>query len=264
MYAEAADVTDDRKREAFLKFIGRSLTRRGINAVLGISRDLEGVTISADSLDADPYLLNVDNGYVDLRTGDLYKHDPACLMTRLIPWGYEPKATAPLWDAFLEKVLPNEDTRNYVHRWIGYSATGSIKERRLAIWYGIGRNGKTTLREVIDDILGDHTRVGPKELLVGRKDGTIPTDLAGLKGKRSVTVSESDKGQPLNSALVKQMTGGDTVTARFMRQDFFDFVPTFKLTMLTNYKPKADSDDPAIWDRIDLVGLREEKKPGFP
>jgi len=206
-----------------------------------------------DDLDADPWVLNCQNGTVDLRTGELHPHDREQRITKLAPVDYDLDATAPQWDAFLERILPSQDTRDFVQRAVGYSLTGDTSERALFILHGTGANGKTTTLEAIRGVLGDYSLRTPTSTLMARQGDSVPSDVARLRGARFVSASETEDGRAFSESLLKDLTGKDTVSARFMYSDFFEFRPTCKLWLGTNHKPRVRGTDDAIWDRLKLI-----------
>jgi putative DNA primase/helicase len=231
----------------------RSESRQRIEAMIVLAQSEPGIPVAPDRLDHDPWLLTVENGTLDLRTGDLRDHQREDLITKLAPVTYDPEAKAPTWSAFLERVLESESLRRFVQRAAGYSMTGDTRERILLLLYGIGRNGKTTLLEAIREALGDYALKSPAETLMAKPAGGIPNDVARLKGARFVSASETEANRRLAESLVKEITGSDTISARFMRAEWFDFKPTHQVWLATNHKPQITGTDPAIWDRIKLV-----------
>jgi putative DNA primase/helicase len=208
----------------------------------------------SDNLDADPWLLNVQNGTLDLRTGKLRKHRREDLMTKLAPVAYEAQAAAPTWEVFLHRIFGGDaDLIRFVQKAVGYSLTGSTQEQCLFILYGTGANGKSTFLNVVSTMLGKYASHTPTEtLLVNRSDG-VRNDLARLQGARFVTAVEAEGGRRLAEAQVKQLTGGDKVTARYLYQEHFEFYPTFKIWLAVNHKPTIQGTDHAIWRRIRLI-----------
>jgi putative DNA primase/helicase len=223
--------------------------------MVALARSESGIPVTVDQLDRNPWLLNVNNGVLDLRTGDLRSHRRQDLMTRFAPVRYDPEATCPTWLAFLDRIMNgNQNLIQFLQRAIGYTLTGSARERVLFMLHGGGANGKSTLLETISTLLGDYAKSTRAEtLLVKTYDGGIPNDLAALKGARFVSTSETEDGKRLAEALVKALTGGDTISARFLRGEFFTFRATFKLWLATNHKPTIRGSDNAIWDRIKLI-----------
>lgn len=223
------------------------------DAALGLLKKL--LSVDVNQLDADPWLLNCDNGTVDLRTGQLREHRAADFITKLAPVTYDPAAQAPRFRSFLDDIFVSQShVIEFVQRWYGYTATGSTREHFLVIHWGGGSNGKSTLIKAVESVLGDYATAAPTGLLTAKdSDGRHPAEIAKLQGIRLATASESEDGAKLREAFVKQMTGGDTLTARRMYGDWFDFKPTHKLQLFTNSKPQIRGSDFGIWRRILLV-----------
>jgi len=253
MYREAEQAADEKVRKAAARHAIRSESQMRVRAMLGLARSEDGIPVTADQLDTDPWVLNVANGTLDLHTGELRDHRREDHITKLAPVEYDPDASAPTWEAFLEQVLPGEELRRFLKRAVGYSLTGDTSERVLLLLHGTGKNGKSTLLEAIRDALGDYAMKTPTETLLAKPAGGIPNDLARLKGARFVAASETEANRRLAEAMVKEITGRDTISARFMRAEWFDFRPEFKIWLATNHKPEVRGTDPAIWDRIRLV-----------
>lgn len=251
MLRTAAELTGD-DRAAMIKWALQSEAAPRIDAMVRLARSDPRVAVGVDDLDADPWLLNVGNGTVDLRTGRLHDHDRANLITKLAPVDYQPEADAPIWAEFLERVLPDEEVRRFVQQVAGYALTGVTTEQILTFAYGTGANGKTTLFETLMAMLGDYAKAAEPDLLMARQEAH-PTGVADLRGARLVVSSELDEGRRLAEATVKKLTGGDRIKARFMRQDFFEFDPTHKLVLHANHRPIIRGTDHAIWRRLRLV-----------
>jgi putative DNA primase/helicase len=254
MYREAATLPDD-QRKALAAWALKSESEGRLNAMIALAASEPGIPVLPDDLDADPWLRNVTNGTIDLRSGMLAEHDSSRLTTKLAPVDYDLEAGCGLWLAFLNRVMGGRaDLVRFQQRKLGYALTGDTSERCIFIEYGSGRNGKTVCAETVAAVMGDYARRAPIELLLAkRQEGGIPNDLAALKGARFVQCAESEEGRRLAEATVKALTGGDTITARFMRGEWFEFPATFKLTLATNHKPVIRGTDPAIWDRIRLT-----------
>jgi putative DNA primase/helicase len=251
IYREASEEGDENRRKALAKHARASESERRIRAILELAKS--EVAVSPDELDADPWLLNALNGTIDLRTGKLREHRREDFVTKLAPVEYRPDATAPAWEAFLKRVLPSADLRGFVQRAAGYSATGDTSEQCMFIHHGPGANGKSTFQETLSAALGDYAMRTPTETLLVKRSGAVPNDVARLKGARFVTASETEEGRRLAEGLVKDLTGQDTISARFMRAEWFDFKPTHALHLSTNHKPEIRGTDAAIWRRIRLV-----------
>jgi putative DNA primase/helicase len=174
-------------------------------------------------------------------------------MTKASPVAYDKTATAPTWDTFLERVVPDADVRRFVQKAIGYSMTGDVSEQVLFFLHGGGANGKSTFLNAILHALGDYGRQSAPDLLMFKYGNEHPTAQADLLGRRFVTTIEAQEGRRMAEVMVKQLTGGDMVTARRMREDFFSFAPTHKIWLAANHKPVIRGTDYAIWRRIRMV-----------
>jgi putative DNA primase/helicase len=223
--------------------------------MIALAQFQPGIAITPDDLDNDIWLLNVHNGTINLKTGQLRPHSRDDLITRLAPVEYDPQAACPTFERFLERILPSEALRQFVQWAIGYALTGDVSEQALFVQYGPGGdNGKSTLLETIMALMGDYGLTTPAETLMERPSGSVPNDVARLKGSRFVAASESDAGHRLAENTVKRLTGNDTITARFMRAEWFDFRPTHKIFLATNHRPEVrGGGSKSIWDRIKLV-----------
>ena len=252
MYAEAATLHEADARERLAKHAHQSEARARLDAMVSLVKAKVWATL--DGFDIDPYLLNVQNGTVDLQTGALRRHARADYITKLSPVCYEPGATAPTWNRFLKEIMNgNDGLVRYLQRALGYSLTGLTTEQVLFMLYGSGANGKSTLLRIWGEMLGDYAMQTPTETLMVKREGAIPNDVARLVGARLVTAVEVSEGRRFDEALVKQVTGGDPVSARFLRQEFFQFTPAFKLFLAVNHKPSIRGGDHAIWRRIRLI-----------
>jgi putative DNA primase/helicase len=209
--------------------------------------------INVEQLDAHPSLLNVANGTLDLRTGELHEHCRDDLLTKIARVAYNPAARAPRWEAFLERVLPNVEVRLFLQRHGGYAIVGQGGEQVLLLLWGEGANGKTTYVEVMHGVLGDYAQQTPASTLLAKSGDQIPNDVARLRGARFVAAVETDMGRRLAEGLVKRLTGGDTLAARFLFHEYFEFRATFALLLATNHKPRIVGTDHAIWRRINMV-----------
>jgi putative DNA primase/helicase len=260
IYREASEAGDEDRRKTLAKHAAASESETRIRAMLELAKS--EVPVSPDELDAETMLLNVLNGTIDLRSGNILEHSRDDLITKLAPVDYDPDAEAPAWEAFLGRVLPGEDLRSFVQRAAGYSATGDTSEQCMFIHHGPGANGKSTFQETLAAALGDYAMRTPTETLLVKRSGGVPNDVARLKGARFVTASETEEGRRLAESLVKDLTGQDTISARFMRAEWFDFKPTHALHLSTNHKPEIRGTDAAIWRRIRLVPWAVTIPPG--
>ncbi|MFZ6767784.1 DNA primase family protein [Undibacterium sp. Di26W] len=243
---------------SLMKWAQRSEMKTTIDAALATATKL--LEIDSVDLDAAPYVLNVANGTIDLRTGELRGHEPRDFITKMIDVVYNPETVSETFTDVLTKVccedhLPwkHRHVSNFLKRWFGYCATSDIREHKFVVHYGNGRNGKSTIIDAVTGVLADYSGVAAPGLLISSKNEKHPTEIASLMGKRMITVHETNEGGMLREDFIKQATGGDRLTARFMRGDFFEFTPTHKLQMLTNYKPSVRGQDAGIWGRVLLV-----------
>lgn len=255
MLDEAKTLPSDGKNSPAAQLIAharRSESDNKIKAFLNLAKSWIGV--SPDDLDSNPWVLNCRNGLLDLRTGELLPHRADDLITKLVPYEYDPHAECPHWLQFLDRIFDgNQRLIDYIQRAVGYSLTGVIREQCLFFLHGNGANGKSTFLTVVQDILGDYSRDTPTDSLMIKQNDTIPNDIARLKGARLVTAVETEADKRMAESLVKRLTGGDTITARFMRQEFFQFRGTFKIFLAANHKPAIRGTDDAIWRRIKLI-----------
>lgn len=253
VYTEAAAEDDPDRRKLIGKWAQRSHAASSVREMVFIAEAHADVVVRPDELDADPWLLTVANGTLDLRTGQRRPSRREHLITRLAPVEHDPAGACPTWADFLAQVIPDDGLRQLVQRAVGSSLTGIVREQRFFVLHGSGANGKSTFIEIVRALLGDYAVATPAEtLLVSRNEG-IPNDLAALRGARFVSAVESDDGRRLSESTVKALTGGDTVTARFMRGEFFSFTPELKLWLATNHLPTIGSTGEAIWRRLQPV-----------
>lgn len=225
---------------------------------------------SARDLDAQPYLLTVRNGTIDLDPPEeeaytedgsfagevLRPHRREDLATRMVPVPHDRSAECPHFRAFLADILPDPDLRDFIQRWFGYCLTGDISEQSLAVFYGTGRNGKSTLLDTIKHVLGDYAATVPIETFLHddrKRGGDATPDLARLPGVRLVLASEPEVGARFSESTIKTITGGEAITARHLFRDMFEYTPAFKLVISCNHRPTVRGQDKGIWRRILLV-----------
>ena len=242
-----------------------------IDAMLSKASSERGVPILPDDLDKDFFLLNVTNGTIDLRGGLLRAHRREDLITRLAPVEFHPEAKCPTWLAVLEKIFGRDkDLIKFWKMLCGVCLTGDVSPQILPVLYGAAQNGKSTILNVLLEILGpDYAIAAPPGLLTLKKGERHPTELASLFNKRLVVDSETAEGAQFNETLVKQLTGGDKISARRMKEDFWEFKPTHKILMCTNHKPEIRETKNAIWRRVKLVPFNvtiptDEQDPRLP
>ena len=212
------------------------------------------LTITVAELDAHPWLLNVDNGTVDLRSGEIHDHRRDDYLTQMTPIEWDDAAECPTWRQFLDQAMGGDTLLVlYLQRLVGYSITGHTTEQVLLFLYGSGSNGKSTFLTAVKEMLGEYACSAPRDLLMVQKTPKHETEFARLHGKRVATGAEVGDGQRFDEAKVKDLTGSDIVPARRMNEDFWDLRPTHKLWLAGNYKPTIIGADLGIWRRIRLV-----------
>ncbi len=239
--------------QALSRWAKRSEAHARIIAVPKLAATLSPLAAYVGDLDRDPWLFNCRNGTLDLRTGALRPHRRDDLITKVAPVDYDTNAECPIWIAFLQRIFDgNQELIDFVQLAVGYALTGVIREHVLHVLYGGGANGKSTLLETVSTMLGDYAKHAAPGLLIKRRYEGHPTELADLRGARLVTAIETAEGGAFDEERVKSLTGGDRITARRMRQDFFEFTPTFKLFLATNHRPVVKGDDNGIWRRLRL------------
>lgn len=252
LLADARSEPDPDLREEKLNWARKSRNRYRMNSME--SEAIPLLAIHPDVLDTDPMLLNPQNGTIDLRTAELRPHNADDLITKLIPFDFDPTATAPRWIAFLHEIMAgNEGLISFIQRAVGYSLTALVIEQVLFFLYGLGQNGKSTFLGVLFALLAEYAKTAAVDSFLSRAPGRIPNDIAALKGARVVITSEPEAGQSLSESLIKQLTGGDPISARFMHGEWFTFEPTFKIWMAGNHRPRIRGTDDGIWRRIHLI-----------
>src|SRR5262249_1446093 len=198
--------------------------------------------------------LNTPSGIVDLRTGEIRKHARLAYMTKITGAAPDASCPTPYWRAFLNRVTGDkQELVEYLQRMAGYTLTGLTSEHALFFIYGLGANGKTTFLNAMIKAAGDYHMTAPIETFTASNHDRHPTELAALQGARIVTAVETEEGRRWAESGIKALTGGDRISARFMRQDFFEYTPQFKLIVAGNHKPGLRSVDEAIRRRFNLI-----------
>jgi P4 family phage/plasmid primase-like protien len=253
--ASKAESPASAMKSKVLKWSRDSESQRGLSAMVSLCHSIgRNINMGIECLDQQPWLFNCVSGTIDLRTGEHREHRQEDLITNLSPVEYDPKADCPTWLEFLDTVLAgDQELIAFLQRATGYSLTGSTAAHCLFMLYGNGRNGKTTFLEVLAHIMGTYGQSASMEMFLAKNVEGIPNDLAALHSARFVTGVETEDGRRLAEAKVKQITGGDTITARFLHKEFFQFQPQFKIWMGTNHRPVIRGTDEGIWRRIRLV-----------
>lgn len=267
IYEEASKAVDSAERKKIAEWARKSEAETRLRAMISLARSEPGIPVLPKALNSNAWMLNVINGTINLRTGDLQPHCREDLCTKLAPVTYDPEAACPKWMGFLKRILRgDEELIAFVQRAVGYALTGSTREQVLFMLYGTGANGKSTFLEIIRTMLGDYARHTEFETLLVRGPGNIRNDIARLSGARLVTAQEAEGERRFAEAMLKNLTGNDTLTVRFLYSEFFEYKPEFKLFLATNHKPVIRGTDHAIWRRIHLlpftvlISLEEQDK----
>ena len=249
---------DERTRRAIC-------SAKTVAAVLRLAAADRRLAITVDQLDRDPWLLNTEAGTVELRTGRMREHRRLDYITKIT--GASPGGACPLWLRFLNRVTAGDrELAAYLRRVVGYCLTGSTQEHAMFFLHGTGTNGKGVFTITVSGMLGEYAMTSPTETFIASATDHHPTDLARLHGARLVTATETERNRRWAESRIKAVTAGDPVTARFMRQDFFTYVPQFKLLVTGNHKPGLRGVDEAIRRRFNLIPFtvtipKEERDP---
>lgn len=263
----AATISENTNDPPTLKWGLSSLSTQHLLGALKLATSFPNVTTQLSEFDTNPNLINLPNGVLDLTSGELLDHDPKYMMTQITNIPLNPEAKAPRWDQFLNEIMNDDiDMIRSLQQIAGYSLTGHTSERCMFILYGFGANGKSSFVDALAHVLGDYAKAIPSASLMRKGFGSqsIPNDIAMLKGSRLAYAAEADSHHQLSEALIKNVTGDNVLTARFLHHEFFQFKPAFKLMLATNHKPRIRGTDNAIWTRIRLVPftveISEEKR----
>jgi len=255
IYREAADEDDDKQRSGLVKHaIG---TERQARLDSMIKNTESEVDILLAELDVNLWFLCVNNGTIDLKTGTVKRHDPADLITKIVPIDYDPEAKCPLWEKFLDDTTDgDEDLKEYLQLIAGVCLTGDMLDQVFFYLYGLGQNGKSTFTDKLLEIAGDYgMRVDSEMFMVADKGkGSATESIANIRGKRVIVSSEVPEGRKLNTGLLKDLTGGgEAIRARRLYEHEIEFKPTGKIVMFGNYKPTISESTRALWRRLKLV-----------
>jgi len=251
---QAFDSDNRAEALAISKHALKSMDSAKVTAGLTMLKAVQGVTVSVVKLDADPLMLGTPNGMIDLRLGQAVTPDRAALITKSIGVDYDPNATCPLWMAFIREITKgHQELADYLQTAVGYTLTASNVEQCLFFLYGCGANGKGTFVETITALLGDYAITAPESMFTKDRNQSATNDIARLAGCRMAVAAEVEENAHFAESRIKALTGGDTITARFLHKEFFDFRPSHHFWISGNHKPNVRGADHGIWRRIRLV-----------
>lgn len=249
----AAECDNDEIRQKAMKNALSTQSRKRLEAMIFLAQS--DLPVAPDRFDRDPFALNVLNGTLDVRNATLRPHDHHDFITKLAPVTYDPAARFPRWERFVREIMQDDDDMiDYLQRFFGLCLTGDVTEHLLAILYGGGANGKSTLLHTMRAILGDYAATIDAALLLAQRDSSGPKpELARLAGTRFVSANEMPEGGRLSESIVKVLTGGDVISARRLFSDIIEIAPTWKLAIATNSKPVIRDNSDGMWRRVRLI-----------
>jgi len=251
MYSMIKDEPNTMKQNKLLKFIQSTENQRPLKSMIDSASNEPGIPIERESFDKNKDLINTKNGVLNLKTGVLAPHKKALLLSKQIPCDYDSNAQCPQWNAFLDQIVPDKEIQNFLQRFFGYSLTGYTSEQVFVIAQGNGSNGKGTMVDTILDVMNQYGKTCEPDTIIQKKYGrSSSNDLADLQGARLVITSETEQNQILDEGRIKKITGQDTIKCRFLYQEFFEYIPEFKLFLMTNHEPIIESQDHSIWRRV--------------
>ena len=236
----------------------KSMSAMGISGAVRVAETDPRISIRAAQLDAHPEYINTPSGVVNLRTGEIGPHNPAMLLSRITAYNVDLQAMHPHWDHFLDQTFNDAEMIGYMQRLAGLALLGTVTEHILPFLHGSGANGKGVFTLVLQNLLGEADTGGyavsaPDGFLMSGRDGKHETEIARLRGARLVVCSEQTSGKRFEESKVKRLTGGDILTGRFMRGDFFDFEPSHLTWVMSNHLPEVKEGGPSFWRRVRLI-----------
>lgn len=254
IFEEARDAANPDDIKALSKWAVTSQGRNKLDAMLYLASTEETIRATPADFDKEPYLLNCKNGTINLQTGEVSENHPDLLMSKAVEVEYTPSATCPRWLSFLDRIMSgNQNLIGFLQRAIGYSLTGSTVEQCFFLNYGTGANGKSVFLETMRALLNDYAAAAEFSAFLATQSENVRNDIAALAGARFVSANESGADKRLSEPIIKALTGGDTISARFLFKEYFEFKPQFKVWMATNHKPVIRDTDHAIWRRVRLI-----------
>jgi len=249
------------EEEALLRFDNS----KGIDSLIKYTRSEPAISASSDEFDQDPWVIGCTNGILDLRTGQLSPPTPGVMMRNQVNVAYNPDASCPRWTRHLDETHPGKpEIGAFLQRWFGYCLTGDTSEAKIVVFYGVGRNGKSTIVDALHAIMGDYCGVAAKPLLLCNPKGDDPTAaspaVVDVKGKRIMTLSETSVDAKISEDSIKLLTGGEAITGRRMREGYITFRSQAKIIFSSNHRPRIQGTDEGIWSRMILVKFPESFK----
>ncbi|MDR0794924.1 MAG: hypothetical protein LBE79_02545 [Tannerella sp.] len=265
IYDDLARTADYRERIEIENYARLSESTRRREAFVKAAAWIKALNVKSDELDPDPWLLNVKNGTINVRTGEFREQRQEDMISKIADVEYDPQADCPMWKQFVREIMDyRADLISFLQTAAGWALSGDISEQIMFILFGSGANGKSTFLNTIMYLLGDYAIATPTETFMKKSGDQHTNDIARLRGTRFVTTTELEFGKRLAEPLIKKITGNDQMTARFLYGEYFNFMPTFKIFMATNHKPVIKGTDHGIWRRIRLIPfttrITEEKQ----
>ncbi|MDD2246397.1 MAG: phage/plasmid primase, P4 family [Proteiniphilum sp.] len=256
--ASRAPTTDSMK--AFSSWAYKSEARAALNNMVKLAEDSKRVIVTPDNLDNDDYLFNLRNGTLDLKTFELKEHNRMNFITRIADYEYDGRSQCPLFNQYLNRIFRSREDKDemiaFLRRAVGYTLTGSTQEQSLFLLYGSGANGKSVFLDILNALMGEYGTVTQSKTFTTER-GEISNDIAALAGKRMVYASENSSDTKLDESMIKQLTGGENISARFLHQEFFTFKPRFKIWWAFNHPPAITDMTNSIWRRIKIIPFNE-------
>jgi len=254
LHNEQLRTGDHRERMEIEKFAKISENARRRKSCLEMATQIDKINITSEQLDNNAWLLNCQNGTLNIQTKEFTEHKQNDFITKISNVDYDPTADCPMWKQFIREIMDfKTDVINFLQTACGWAITGDTREQTMFILYGSGANGKSTFLNVILSLLGDYAMSTNTETFMRKTGEQITNDIARLRGARFVTTTEAEEGRRLSEPLIKKITGNDPMTARFLYGEYFNFIPNFKIFMATNHKPVIKGTDYGIWRRIKLI-----------
>lgn len=262
MPAELGNAGTDAERSELFKWYKVSQSEAKLRAMLTVAQSHRTLRARSSEFDAQTTHINCANGIVDLRTGELSPHTSSAMHSQITPYNYNPDAQCPQFLNFLKRIFDgDQELIDYVQRMFGYTLTGLVTEQKMFVLWGGGANGKSTLIDVVHGVCGQYAKVGDPNMLLATMNERHSVEVAVLKDARFVSLNETDANRSLAEARVKALAGGDSITARFMYGNTFEFKPKFKIWLASNHRPRVRGNDDGIWRRLILIPFNVQIPP---